>query len=176
MEKINIFSKLFNLIKQPFVRWVIVVVITCLAFFIFLPGLKNITSQYISKSVMDACFAPVLIVYIISIFAILWFDVPKFISKIKKNKELTKNYANLKKIEKGILIEIYHQPGHSLTCPETRIITELLDLGMLKYSEGQFLGYLTDNGMELCYKVTDLTIKLIKKEEKERRKYRKRRW
>lgn len=173
MEKINIFSKLFNLIKQPFVRWVIFVVITCLAFFIYLPGLKNITSQYISKSVKDACFVPVLILYIITIFSILWFDGPNFISKIKKKKELTKNYANLKKIEKGMLIGIYNQPGHSLTCPETRIITELLDLGMLKYSEGQFLGYLTDNGMELCYKVTDLTIKLIKKEEK---KYRKRRW
>ena len=33
-----------------------------------------------------------------------------------------------------------------------------------------------ENGIKSCYEVTDPTIKLIKKEERRKRKYRKRRW
>ena len=82
---------------------------------------------------------------------------------------MAKNYANLSKSEKQLLMEIYYLPGHCVSCHENFAITQLCDLGMLECpDDGLYIGNWTANGVELSYMVTDQAIELINKERSRR--------
>lgn len=171
MEKFDIFSKLVNIIKEPFVRRGIAFVAFVLFVADYFLGPDNTISRYFSERVKAEWGWLFIIISLLAIFAIFCIDVPKFFSaiivKIRK-KEVAKNYANLSKSEKQLLMEIYYLPGHCVSRRENFAITQLCDLGMLECPDGLYIGNWTDNGVELSYMVTDQAIELINKERSRR--------
>ena len=169
LEKINIFSKLINIIKEPFVRWGIVFVAFVLIVANYLLGQNNFISRYFSESVIKEWGWLFIIIVILAIFAIIKIDVLKAFSVMKRKKEVTKNYANLSKSEKQLLMEIYYLPGHCVNYYENFAITQLCDLGMLECPDGPYIGDWTEYGVMFTYMVTDQAIKLINKERSRRK-------
>lgn len=172
MEKFNIFSKLVNIFEKPFVRWGIAFVAFVLFVADYFLGPDNIISLHFSERVKAEWGWLFIIILLLAIFAIFYIDVPKFFSaiivKIRK-KEVTKNYANLSKSEKQLLMKIYYLPGHCVKCYENFAITQLCDLGMLECPDGPYIGDLAEYGVMFTYMVTDQAIKLINKERSRRK-------
>lgn len=182
MEKIDIFSKLVNIIKEPFVRWAIAFVAFVLFVVDYFLGPDNIISRYFSERVKAEWGWLFIIISLLAIFAIFFIDVPKFFSAIivkKRKKDVANNYANLSENEKQQLIDIYDLPEHSATLYGNPIITELCDLGMLENPDGLFLGVWTEKGVKCFYEVSEQAKKLIREEKREEnrgKKHGKRRW
>lgn len=182
MEKFNIFSKLVNIFEKPFVRWGIAIVALVLIGVSYLPGQENFILRFVSESVIEKWGLLFIIIVILAIFAIICIDGPKLFfyhNCHKEKKEVTKNYANLSKSEKQLLMEIYYLPGHCVNCYENFAITQLCDLGMLENSDEVFLGVWTEKGVKCFYEVSEQAKKLIREEKREEnrgKKHGKRRW